>query len=64
MVIERDSGESLILLRSGLAKVRTYAAGGNEMMISSLDEVVVLVRWLHWVVPLARLIWWLLPFSD
>ena len=32
IVIEQDWGESLFLLRSGLAKVRTYTADGDEVV--------------------------------
>ena len=32
IVMEQDWGESLFLLRSGLAKVRTYSADGDEVV--------------------------------
>lgn len=35
-VMERDWAESLFLLRSGLAKVRTYTADGEEVVMSVL----------------------------
>lgn len=36
IVMEQDWGESLFLLRSGLAKVRTYTADGDEVVMSLL----------------------------
>ena len=33
IVMEQDWGESVFLLRSGLAKVRTYTADGDEVVI-------------------------------
>ena len=36
IVMEQDWGESLFLLRSGLAKVRTYTADGEEVVMSLL----------------------------
>ena len=36
VVMEQDWGESLFLLRSGLAKVRTYSADGDEVVMSLL----------------------------
>ncbi|MAR51645.1 MAG: GntR family transcriptional regulator [Propionibacteriaceae bacterium] len=36
IVMEQDWGESLFLLRSGLAKVRTYSADGDEVVMSLL----------------------------
>ena len=38
IVMEQDWGESLFLLRSGLAKVRTYTADGDEVVMSLLGE--------------------------
>ncbi len=38
IVMEQDWGESLFLLRSGLAKVRTYTADGEEIVMSLLGE--------------------------
>jgi len=38
IVMERDWGESLFLLRNGLAKVRTYTADGDEVVMSLLGE--------------------------
>jgi len=37
-VMEQDWGESLFLLRTGMAKVRTYTADGNEVVMSVLGE--------------------------
>ncbi|MFZ9974574.1 MAG: Crp/Fnr family transcriptional regulator, partial [Vulcanococcus sp.] len=37
-VMEQDWGESLFLLRSGMAKVRTYTADGDEVVMSVLGE--------------------------
>ena len=36
LVLEQDWGESLFLIRSGLAKVRTYTADGDEVVMSLL----------------------------
>ncbi len=36
IVMEQDWGESLFLIRSGLAKVRTYTADGDEVIMSLL----------------------------
>lgn len=36
IVMEQDWGESVFLLRSGLAKVRTHTSGGDEIVISLL----------------------------
>ena len=33
IVMEQDWGESVFLLRSGLAKVRTYTADGDEVVM-------------------------------
>ncbi len=38
IVMEQDWGESVFLLRSGLAKVRTYTADGDEVVMSLLGE--------------------------
>jgi CRP/FNR family cyclic AMP-dependent transcriptional regulator len=38
IVMEQDWGESLFLLRSGLAKVRTYTADGDEVVMSLLGQ--------------------------
>jgi CRP-like cAMP-binding protein len=38
LVLEQDWGESLFLIRSGLAKVRTYTADGDEVVMSLLGE--------------------------
>ena len=38
IVMEQDWGESLFLLRSGLAKVRTYTADGDEVVMSLLGS--------------------------
>ena len=38
IVMEQDWGESLFLLRSGLAKVRTYTMDGDEVVMSLLGE--------------------------
>ena len=38
IVMEQDWGESLFLIRSGLAKVRTYTADGDEVVMSLLGE--------------------------
>jgi len=38
IVMEQDWGESLFLLRSGLAKVRTFTADGDEVVMSLLGE--------------------------
>ena len=35
-VMEQDWGESVFLMRSGLAKVRTFTADGDEVVISVL----------------------------
>jgi CRP-like cAMP-binding protein len=37
-VLEQDWGESLFLLRSGMAKVRTFTADGEEVVLSVLGE--------------------------
>lgn len=37
-VMEQDWGESLFLLRAGMAKVRTYTADGDEVVMSVLGE--------------------------
>ncbi len=37
-VLEQDWGESLFLLRSGMAKVRTFTADGDEVVLSVLGE--------------------------
>jgi CRP/FNR family cyclic AMP-dependent transcriptional regulator len=37
-VLEQDWGESLFLLRAGMAKVRTYTADGDEVVMSVLGE--------------------------
>jgi len=37
-VMEQDWGESLFLLRSGMAKVRSYTADGDEVVMSVLGE--------------------------
>ncbi len=37
-VMEQDWGESLFLLRRGMAKVRTYTADGDEVVMSVLGE--------------------------
>lgn len=37
-VMEQDWGESLFLLRSGMAKVRTFTADGDEVVMSVLGE--------------------------
>lgn len=34
IVMEQDRGESLFLIRNGVAKVRTYTADGNEVIMS------------------------------
>ena len=36
IVMEQDWGESVFLLRSGLAKVRTYTMDGDEVVMSLL----------------------------
>ena len=36
IVMEQDWGESLFLIRHGLAKVRTYTADGDEVIMSLL----------------------------
>ena len=36
--MEQDWGESVFLLRSGLAKVRTYTADGDEVVMSLLGD--------------------------
>ena len=36
IVMEQDWGESLFLIRDGLAKVRTYTADGDEVIMSLL----------------------------
>ena len=38
IVMEQDWGESVFLLRSGLAKVRTYTADGDEVVMSLLGD--------------------------
>ena len=38
VVMEQDWGESVFLLRSGLAKVRTYTADGDEVVMSLLGD--------------------------
>ena len=38
IVMEQDWGESLFFLRSGLAKVRSYTADGDEVVMSLLGE--------------------------
>ena len=38
IVMEQDWGESVFLLLSGLAKVRTYTADGDEVVMSLLGE--------------------------
>lgn len=38
IVMEKDWGESLFLLRSGLAKVRTYTSEGEEVVMSLLGQ--------------------------
>lgn len=38
IVMEQDWGDSVFLLRSGLAKVRTYTADGDEVVMSLLAE--------------------------
>ena len=38
IVMEQDWGESLFLIRSGLAKVRTYTADGDEVIMSLLGQ--------------------------
>ena len=35
IVMEQDWGESLFLVHSGLAKVRSYTADGDEVVISA-----------------------------
>jgi CRP/FNR family cyclic AMP-dependent transcriptional regulator len=37
-VLEQDWGESLFVLRGGMAKVRCYTADGNEVVMSVLGE--------------------------
>jgi CRP-like cAMP-binding protein len=37
-VLEQDWGESLFLLRAGMAKVRTFTADGDEVVLSVLGE--------------------------
>jgi CRP-like cAMP-binding protein len=37
-VLEQDWGESLFLLQSGLAKVRTFTSDGDEIVLSVLGE--------------------------
>ena len=41
IVMEQDWGESLFLLRSGLAKVRTYTADGDEVVIARAGKPLV-----------------------
>ena len=38
IVMEQDWGETVFLLRSGLAKVRTYTADGDEVVMSLLGD--------------------------
>ena len=38
IVMEQDWGDSWFLLRSGLAKVRTYTADGDEVVMSVLGS--------------------------
>ncbi|TCD58963.1 Crp/Fnr family transcriptional regulator [Synechococcus sp. BS56D] len=38
IVMEQDWGESLFLIRSGLAKVRSYTADGDEVIMSLLGQ--------------------------
>ena len=38
IVMEQDWGESLFLIREGLAKVRTYTADGEEVIMSLLGS--------------------------
>ena len=38
IVMEQDWGESLFLIRDGIAKVRTYTADGEEVVMSLLGE--------------------------
>ena len=38
IVMEQDWGESVFLLRSGMAKVRTYTADGDEVVMSLLGS--------------------------
>ncbi len=38
IVMEQDWGDSVFLLRSGLAKVRTYTADGDEVVMSLLGQ--------------------------
>ena len=38
IVMEQDWGESLFLIREGLAKVRTYTADGDEVIMSLLGQ--------------------------
>ena len=38
IVMEQDWGESLFLIRDGVAKVRTYTVDGDEVVMSLLGE--------------------------
>ena len=38
IVMEQDWGESLFLIRDGVAKVRTYTADGDEVIMSLLGQ--------------------------
>ena len=40
LVMEQDWGESLFLIRSGLAKVRTYTADGDEAAFDYSGDLV------------------------
>lgn len=57
IVMEQDWGESLFLLRSGLAKVRTYTADGEEIVMSLLGEGIFLERWQPSMARHVQLMW-------
>ena len=58
IVMEQDWGESLFLLCDGLAKVRTYTADGDEVVMSLLGAGDVLVRWPPSTGKRVRPMWW------
>ena len=45
IVMEQDWGESLFLIRDGVAKVRTYTADGDEVVMSCSGMAIYSARW-------------------
>ena len=45
VLTEQDWDDSIYFLRSGLAKVRTYSADGEEVLCAYLDRAMYLGRW-------------------